>query len=332
MAAINDHLLLVHGEERFLVDTAMRAWRDRVRARSPALDIEVFDAPAKLDGFRQCIAEVPLLDPERSVLLRDPPQLAATARRGSDSPDALASALTDQAPTTSLCIVSHGRVAAANPVLAAIRTLRGSISYFAPPRERDARAWLDRAITDRGLRLGRGSVEHLLEAAGNNLGALSSELDKLQAYAAGRPLTADQVSRAVAGDEPPELYGVLEHLIGQAPASGAAVLDELLADGRSSQHLLSIIAGQLRDLILAQAYMRVRGNAIGLAAELHIPDWRAERLARQARSVPPPLAITWLRQLHEADRQIKNGEIGDQDALRVFGLAAAAQVVGARRG
>ena len=331
MAAISDHLLLVHGEERFLVDTAVRAWRERVRARSPALDIEVFDAPAKLDGFRQSIAEVPLLDPERSVVLRDPPQLAATARRGAASADDLAAALAGQAPTTSLCIVSHGRVAAQNPVLAAVRTLRGSISYFAPPRAREVRAWLDQAIAGRGLRLGRGSVEHLLQAAGSDLGALSSELDKLRAYAAGRPLTADEVGRAVAGDEPPELYGVLEHLIGQAPGSGAAILDELLADGRSSQHLLSILAGQLRDLILAQAYMRVRGNAIGLAAELRIPDWRAERLARQATSIPPALAIAWLRRLHDADRQIKNGEIGELDALRVFGLEAAAQAVGARR-
>lgn len=331
MAAISDHLLLVHGDERFLVDAAVRAWRERVRARSPALDIEVFDAPSKLEGFRQSIAEVPLFDPERSVLLRDPPQLAATARRGSDTPEALAAALADQAPTTSLCMVSHGRVAAQNPVLAAVRSRRGSISYFPPPRGREVRTWLDRAVAERGLRLGRGSAEHLLQAAGSDLGALSSELDKLEAYAAGRPLTADVVAQAVAGDEPPELYGVVEHLIGQRPASGAAALDELLADGRSSQHLLSIIAGQLRDLIMAQAYMRVRGNAIGLAAELHIPDWRAERLARQARSVPPSLAIAWLRRLHEADRQIKNGEIGDQDALRVFGLEAAAQVAGARR-
>lgn len=332
MAAINDHLLLVHGEERFLVDTAVRAWKERVRARSPALDIEVFDAPSKLDGFRQSIAEVPLFDPQRCVLLRDPPQLAAKARRGSDSADALASALAGQAPTTSLCIVSHDRIAAQSPVLAAVRAHRGSITYFAPQRAREVRAWLDRAIAGRGLRLGPGSVEHLLQASGTDLGALTSELDKLQAYAAGRPLTADQVAGAVAGDEPPELYGVLDRLIGETPASGAAALDELLADGRSSQHLLSIIAGQLRDLILAQAYMRVRGNAIGLAAELHIPDWRAERLARQARSVAPALAIAWLRQLHEADCQIKNGEIGDLDALRLFGLEAAAQVVGARRG
>ena len=328
--ATNDHLLLVHGEERFLVDSAVRAWRDRVRAASAAMDVEVFDAPAKLDAFRRSLAEVPLLDPERSVLLRDPPQLASSARRGADSAEALAAALAEQAPTTALCIVSHGRVAPQSPVVAAIRDCRGTISYFAPLRGRALREWLDREIASRSLQLARGSAERLLQAAGSDLGALNAELDKLVAYAAGRPLSAEQVASAVAGDEPPELWSVLENLLGQTPARGAAVLDELLADGRPSQYLLSIIAGQLRDLILAQAYMSVRGNAVGLAAELRIPDWRADRLARQARSVAPAIAPAWLRQLHDADRRIKAGELGDQDALRVFAVRAASEVVAGR--
>ncbi|HEX6539681.1 MAG TPA: hypothetical protein VF155_10925, partial [Candidatus Dormibacteraeota bacterium] len=323
--------LLVHGEERYLVDGAVRSWRERVCARSPELDIEVFDAPPRLEAFRRSLAEVPLLDPERSVLLRDPPQLAATARRGSDPADVLARALAERAPTTSLCIVSHNRVAPQNPVLAEIRRLRGAVQYFAPLRGRELRTWLDRQIAARGLRLGRGAAEPLLQAAGSDLGALSSEVDKLVAYAAGRQLGAGDVTAAVAGDEPAQLWSALENLLGPTPARGAAVLDELLADGRSSQHLLSILAGQLRDLILAQAYMRVRGSAAGLAAELRIPEWRAERLARQARAVPPATAAAWLGELSEADRRVKAGEVGDQDALRVFGVRAARQVTAGRR-
>ena len=330
MAADSEHLLLIHGEERFLVDHAVRGWHDRVRARSAQLDIEVFDAPGRLEAFRRSLAEVPLLDPERSVLLRDPPQLGGTARRGSDPPDALAAALSERAPTTSLCIVTHGRVAPQNPVLAEVRRLRGSIQYFAPLRGRELRTWLDREVAARGLRLGRGATEPLVQAAGSDLGALSSELDKLVAYASGRPLDAAAVALAVAGDEPPQLWSVLETLLGPVPARGAAVLDDLLADGRSSQHLLSILAGQLRDLILAQAFMRVHGSAVGLAAALRIPEWRAERLARQARAVPAATAAAWLRELYEADRRVKAGEVGDQDALRVFGVRAAAQVVARR--
>src|SRR5579864_2726953 len=301
-------LVLVHGDERHLVDIAVQQWRERVRRLSPEMDIEVFDAPARLDALRRSLTEIPLLDPERSVLVRDPPQLQGTARRGADSAEALAAMLAERAPTTSVCLAVHARVPAQDPVLAAVKSLGGTISYFAPPRARDLRAWLDREIQSRGLRLGPGSADRLLQVVGTDLGALSSELDKLTAYAAGGPLSASDVARAAAGDEPPELYSVLEQLLGRNPARGAATLEHLLADGRSSQHLLAILAGQVRDLVLAQAFMRVRGSAVGLAAELRIQDWQAERLARQARSVAPAVAASWLAALHELDRGIKAGE------------------------
>lgn len=327
MAASPPALLLVHGEERFLVDQAADAWCGRARARSPELEIEVFDAPARLASLRRSLVEVPLLDPERSVLVRDPPQLIGSSRRGADSAEVLAAMLGERAPTTLLCIVAHTRVAPSNPVLAAVRALGGAISYHAQPRGREVRAWVEREVTSRGLRLGPGAVDQLLAVVGTDLGALASELDKLQAFAAGRPLTAADVTNLAAGDEPPEMWGVLEQLLGGTPGRGAATLDQLLAEGRPSQYLLSILAGQLRDLILAQAHVAVRGSAAGLASELRIPDWRADRLARQARAVAPAVAANWLTRLHDADRGVKAGEVGDQDALRLVVLGAARDAV-----
>ncbi|MFN2582846.1 MAG: DNA polymerase III subunit delta [Candidatus Dormibacteria bacterium] len=326
MASSSDHLLLVHGEERHLVDSAVRAWMERVRERSPQLDIEVHDAPSRLDALRRSLAEVPLLDPERCVLVRDAPQLGANTRRGADSADALAAALRERAPTTSVCLVAHLRVAPQHPVLAAIKSLRGTVAYFSPPKGRELRSWLDAEIRKLGLRLGPGSADVLLQVAGTDLGVLSSELDKLAAYASGRPLSSQDVGRAVAGDEPVEMWAVLEQLLGPQPARGVATLESLLAEGRSTQHLLSILAGQLRDLIAAQSFMRLRGSALGLAGELRMPEWRAERLARQARRVAPATAASWLRALHEVDRGVKAGEIGDQDGLRLVALRAARDV------
>lgn len=321
-------LLLIHGEERFLVDRAAREWR--ARARSAEMDVEVFDAPARLLELRRSVSEVPLIDPERSILVRDPPQLAGPARRGAGSAEELAEILAERAPTTSLCLVAHAKVAPQNPVLAALRALRGSITYCPALRPREVRAWVDEEISRRGLRLGPGSVESLLEVAGADLGALSSELDKLAALSGGGPLTGADVRQAVAGDEPIGMWSVIEQLLGRRPAEGAVALDRLLAEGRSSQYLLAILAGQVRDLMLAQAHLHLRGSAAGLAAELRMPDWRAERLVRQARLVPPAVVAGWLRALHEADRRVKAGEIGDVDALRLVGMRAAAQVGAAR--
>ncbi|HXO15663.1 MAG TPA: hypothetical protein VN835_04925, partial [Steroidobacteraceae bacterium] len=166
---------------------------------------------------------------------------------------------------------------------------------------------------------------------GSDLGALTRELDKLAALAGGGALSIADVRAAVAGDEPAEMWSVLEQLLGPTPGRGPATLDRLLADGRSSQHLLAILAGQVRDLMLAQSHLHVRGSPAGLAAELHIPEWRADRLARQARVVQPQVVAAWLRALHDADRRVKAGEIGDVDALRLIGLRAARQVSATRK-
>jgi DNA polymerase-3 subunit delta len=321
---------LIHGDERFLVDRSVRAWRDR--ARPPQLDVEVFESPGRLDELRHAIAEMPLFDPERALLVRDPPQLTGAAKRGgADPPERLAAILAERAPTTVICLVAHAKVPDRNPVLAAVKVMKGAISFHPAIKGRELRAWVEHEISARGLRLGSGAVDLLIRVAGPDLGGIASELDKLVAYAAGRPLSIGDLRAAVAGDEATGLYDTLGDLLGSTPAKGAESIDRLLSEGRAGQYLLAILAGQIRDLVLAQAYLQSHGSASGLAAELGKPDWIADRLVRQARSVPQAIAAGWLKALHDADRKLKSGEISDADGLRLTMLRAAAEVTAARQ-
>lgn len=322
-------LTLIHGDERYLVDQAVRAWRER--AKPPELDVEIFDAPGRLDGLRNAIAEMPMFDPERALLVRDPPQLTGAAKRGGvDPPERLATIVAERAPTTLLCLVAHARVPDRNPVLAAVKALHGAISFHAAIKGRELRTWVEREIGARGLRLGSGSVDHLVRFAGPDLGTIASELDKLVAFAAGRPLSITDVRLAVAGDEASGLYDTLGDLLGPTPAKGADSIDRLLSEGRAGPYLLAILAGQIRDLLLAQAYLQTHGSAAGLAAQLGKPDWVVERLVRQARQVPAHVAAGWLGALHDADRKLKTGEISDTDGVRLTVLRAAADLTAAR--
>jgi DNA polymerase III subunit delta len=322
-------LTLIHGDERYLVDQSVRAWRER--AKPPQLDVEVFDAPGRLDGLRSSIAEMPLFDAERALLVRDPPQLTGAAKRGgADPPERLVSILAERAPTTLLCLVAHAKVPDRNPVLAAVKALGGVVTFHPAKKGRELRTWVEGEIAARNLRLGAGSVEHLVRVAGPELGTIASELDKLVAYAAGRPLPLRDVRLAVAGDEESGLYDTLGDLLGPTPARGADSIDRLLAEGRAGPYLLAILAGQIRDLLLVQAYLQTHGSASGLAAAIGKPDWMVERLVRQARQVPAPVAARWLGALHEADRKLKIGEISDTDGVRVAVLRAAADLTAAR--
>jgi DNA polymerase-3 subunit delta len=322
-------LTLIHGDDRFLIDRAVQEWRSR--ARPPQLDIEVFDAPGRLNEFRLAVAEMPLFDPERALLLRDPPQLTGSAKRGGvDPPERLVEILGELAPTTVLCLVAHARVPDRNAVLAAVKARQGAIVFHPAVKGRDLRTWVEREITRRGLRLGAGSVDHLIRVAGPDLGSIDAELEKLVAYAGGRPLSITDVRSAVAGDEATGLYDTLGELLGPTPAKGAESIDRLLNEGRAGQYLLAILAGQIRDLVLAQAYVQTHSSGSGLAAALGKPDWQADRLNRQARSVSPALAVRWLAALHDVDRKLKTGEIAETDGLRLAVLRAAAELTAER--
>ncbi len=324
-----NQVTLIHGEDRFLVDRSVKAWRDR--ARPPEVDVEVFDTPGRLNELRHAVAEMPLFDPERALLVRDPPQLTGSAKRGgADPPERLVAILGELAPTTVLCLAVHAKVPDRNPVLAAVRAMGGAITFHAAVKGRELRAWVEREVASRGLRLGPGGVDHLVRVAGPDLGSIASELDKLVAYAGGKALSITDLRAAVAGDAAAGLYDTLGDLLGPTPAKGAESIDRLLSEGRAGQYLLAILAGQIRDLVLTQAYLQAHGSGSGLASAIGKPDWQADRLSRQARSVSPATAAGWLAALHDVDRKLKTGEIAETDGLRLAVLRAAAEVTAER--
>jgi DNA polymerase III delta subunit len=317
-------LLLVHGDEPHLVDATVDAWRRPL----VGADIEVIDAPARLEPLIASLVDVPLFAAERHVLVRDLPQLTG-ARRGTAGVEELSRALAMRAPTTHVCFAVRATVAASNPILAAIRAGGGQVVHHPQLRATERRQWLDRELRARSMRLPAGGAELVLRCTAGDLGAMGGELDKIAAH--GGKLTLVELEQLVAGTEQLELYRVLDLLAGPQPAAGAALLTDLIADGRSTQYLLSILAGQLRDLLMVHALMlRGQRGAGALAVAMRVPPWRAERVLRTAQTVPAALAMRWMRDLQTMDAGLKAGEVDDAVALRNWGLAAA-RALAARR-
>lgn len=328
-------LLLLCGEERHLVDGQARSWWAAARAASVSeLNCEVLDSPTDLEAVARSLAEVPFLDDRRYVLLRDPPQAADRPRRGTASAEALVDTLRHRAPTTSLCIVVHTRLGPTHVLRRGVLATGGEVREYSSLRPRELRAWVEEQLRRRRLSLDRPGVEHLLAATGGDLAGIEGELDKLVAYADGRPhLDGAEVEAVVAGAEPVHSWAVVERLFSALPALGAEAVDAVLASGVAPAQLLATLATQVRELLLAsdQAHQHGhRGPALvhRLAADLQLPPWRAERLAAWASQVSPEVVETWLRRLQRLDAGIKLGEIVDADGLRIFALTAAGERTG----
>lgn len=323
-------LVLIHGDERHLVDRDVARWKRA--AAAAGCEVEIVDAPTKLDPLRRSLLDVPFIDPFRYVLVRDPPQLSATARRGAEGADALTDALRDRNPTTRVCIVSHQQVSERNPVLTAMAEWGGQLILHHRLRGRDLRAWLEKTARERGLRLSARALDYLIAGVGPDLASLDSELSKLIAFAPNGSITDHALTALVAADSQTEVWDVLERLLGPRPGAGAVALDDLLDEGRAPQYVLATLSGQIRDVVHAQALLGAGGGVSQIATTMRIPAWRAERLTRQARAVSSVTAQRWLRTLQRMDAASKAGEVSDSQALRGFALRAAADVAQRRSG
>lgn len=313
----------MHGDEGLLVDRDVERWR----AGAGGVDIEVVDA-AQVDALVAGLVDAPLFAEERRVLVRELPQLTG-ARRSTRGDDALVRGLSMRAPTTYVCFAVRSTVAANNPLLRAIIDAGGDVVHHPRMRAPERRQWLQSELRRRSLRLPGAGADILLRCTGGDLAMMSAELDKLQSH--GGSVTEDVLARLVSGTEQMELYAVVDQLAGTVPARGAALLAGLIDEGRSTQHLLSILAGQLGDVLRAHA-LRLRGHQgpAALAAAMRIPAWRAEKVLRAAAAVPAGVATHWLHELQRIDAGLKAGEVDDVVALRNWGIAAAA-ALGRRR-
>lgn len=320
MSADTPGLLLVHGDEAHLVDRTVAGWRAAASA-----DVEVIDAPARLEPLIASLVDMPLFAADRHVLVRDLAQLSG-ARKGNTGVDGLVRALAMRSSSTHVCFAVRATVPPTNPILVAIQAQGGQVVHHQAMRAGDRRQWLEAELRSRGIRLPPGGADLLLRSSGGDLSAMARELDKVAAH--GERITTNQLQQLLAGTEQLQLYNVLDLLAGPQPAAGAALLADLIAEGRSPQYLLSILAGQLRDLLMTHAVLlRGQRGAGAVASALRIPSWRAERVLRSAQAIPAALAMAWMRELQRIDAGLKSGEVDDVAALQRWGLAAAQALV-----
>jgi DNA polymerase III delta subunit len=143
-------------------------------------------------------------------------------------------------------------------------------------------------------------------------------------------VTLDDVRVLAGGSEQLATWDVVERLLTPPHGRGAAAVDTLIEDGVSPVYLLSILAGQLREVLAAAEVLRSGGGSPAVAARLGLPPWRAERLVRWAGRISPEMLVDWLRRLQRLDAGVKAGELDDTSGLRAFALRASGELLAAR--
>src|SRR5262245_11223038 len=145
----------------------------------------------------------------------------------------------------------------------AVRARGGEIAQRVAPRRGELQAWirnhaktLDLALEPRAAavlaeRVGGAVAESDVER-GEQTRIADSELRKLATYAAGRPITADDVEALVADTKPASLFAITNAIDRRDAAGATTAVDRALAEGQPVLRILGALQGRLSDLIVAR--------------------------------------------------------------------------------
>ncbi|MGC2190947.1 MAG: hypothetical protein WA751_01260 [Candidatus Dormiibacterota bacterium] len=311
-------LVLLHGDDSYLVTSAAQRIQARLTADLVAdLGLEEFRSSRDLDAIARSVATPPFLAIRRLVVIWDPPQLAPGQRAGKEV-ELLGTTLSSRLDTTAVLVVCRSTISATSPFLQAVQVQRGEVRQLKRPKGRELRRYVDDEVRSRGLQLGQLALARLVEVAGQDLGRLHQELEKLEIYGLGQGRIPDSEALLLVPPAPPtELYRLTDSLF-EAPARVGERLSDI--SGRPD----------LPPPVVVGALARVVRELVSFANDRPqtLPPWKEEKLRAHLKRAGEPRLRRWLVQLADLDWSTRTGSVDGQEGLELLLAGMATELSG----
>ena len=303
--------LLVHGDERFLVDEKARATLDEWGTELVSdFGLDTVEG-AGLSGARlqDAVLQAPFLDPYRVVFARMIPANRA---------ESLAPAVAEIPPTTRLLLTIAGRISATNKLAKAISAAGGQVEEMQHLKGRALNDWASkRAVERHGLT--PAMAAQVVRVSPPELSIIDSELTKLAAYkASGAKLTSEVVAELLAGGREDEIFRLTDNLLPHPTAHALDIARNLTRGGMQPTSVAYRMARHIA-LVLEVKARQERGEALQQVqddmAEHRFVIQKAFDAAQQAN---PDRLEQALKQIRDYEWEVKSGQVDAELGLEVL--------------
>lgn len=236
-------LYYFHGDEPHLMERAVKRLMDSaVTPDFRDFNLDVFYGnECKGDEIASVTQTLPMFADRRMVLVKRAGELSAAAL------EILASCVADPPPTT--CLVFMGEKVDQRKKFFQEMKKKGELVECKRPYENQLGAFIREEAKGLGKRVEPAAAEMLAYLVGNNLGELSTQLEKVALYVGQREtITVDDV-RGIVSDTKVESVFDLTNALGERNVVKALrSLATILRDGEAPLMLLAMIARHFRQL------------------------------------------------------------------------------------
>ncbi|HEY4648497.1 MAG TPA: DNA polymerase III subunit delta, partial [Gemmatimonadales bacterium] len=308
-----------HGPEDVLKDEAVRTILDQ--ALDPAMRDFNFDqrSAGQLDPeeVHSLCNTLPMLAERRVVVLRD----VEAWKRKTKGKNEFLRYLERPNPATVVILLHGGGEDTEDKELAG----RSYSVRFEPLSLGQATKWILRHAERQKVNLEPAAAEHLVNAVGPGLGALSSELGKLASLPADKPITPEQVGIFVGVRQGETLLDWRTAILEEQSGRAVSLLSSILAQpSMSGVKMVTALGTSLVGLALTRSFhdQGLRGRALDEAVFKALLRSRPngllgyrEEIARWTRVLarwPQPRLRLALKAALDADQALKNTSVSDE--------------------
>jgi DNA polymerase-3 subunit delta len=303
--------LLLHGEERFLVDERARATLDDWKVNLVSdFGLEVMEGagltPARL---QDAVLQAPFLDPYRVVHVRMLPAGRAESQAG---------AVAEIPPTTRLLVTVAGRLSPGNKLVKAIAAAGGSVEEMQPLKGRALGDWAARRAVDKhGLT--PAIAAQTVRVTPPDLSVIDSELTKLAAYkASGSKLTPEVVTQLLAGGREDEIFRLTDNLLPRPTPQAMEIARGLTRGGMQPTSVAYRMARHIA-LVLQVRAKQERGETLQqIQDDMTEHRFVVQKAYDAASQSNPDRLETALKAIRDYEWEVKSGQIDAELGLDVL--------------
>ena len=194
-----------------------------------------------------------------------------------------------------------------------------SVQEFRRKQRGELEIWVRDRFASHGAAASRDAVARIAWLAGSDMRLLDQEIKKLALYAGDREVTHADVDFMVPDARDSSIFSAVDAVLERRPAVALKSLYALLSSGSSVQNILSMLARQVRLLILTIELRQQGvpqdelGKRIGLTNR-----YALEKTVRQSGSFGTEHLANIHRRLLAADMAIKRGEMDERLAIEIL--------------
>ncbi len=303
--------LLLHGEERFLVDEKARATLEEWRAELVSdFGLEVMEGVGlHAARLQDAILQAPFLDPYRVVYVR---MIPANRTEG------LATAVAQIPASTRMLVTVAGRLGSSNKFVKAVAGAGGQVEEIQHLNRRGLSEWAaKRAVERHGLT--PAVAAQVVRVSPPDLGVIDAELGKLAAYkASGSKLTSEVVGELLAGGREDEIFRLTDNLLPRPNALALEVARGLTRGGLQPTSVAYRMARHFA-LVLEVRARQDRGESLQQVQE-EMPEHRfvVQKAFDAAMNASPNRLEGALKLIRDYEWEVKSGQVDADLGLDVL--------------